>query len=107
MGSTSSLALLKRVSQQIVPLPAATAAAREASELAAAEELVVRIRKVTAKEMVVPAGAVPNLYALVREKREDATPEEFAMRIQQQPREEPELVVRGYRPEPPRQRAEV
>lgn len=105
MGSTSSFDLLKRVSQKIVPLPAATAAAREAGELAGDEELVVRIRTVTAKEMVVAAGAVPNLYALVREKREDETPEEFALRMQQRALEDPELIVDTNRQDLLNQRA--
>ena len=107
MGSTSSFDLLKRVSQKIVSLPAATAAAREAGELAGDEELVVRIRKVTAKEMVVAAGAVPNLYALVREKREDETPEEFARRMQQKALEDPELVIDTNRQDLLNQRALV
>src|SRR5690606_8014531 len=69
------------------------------------EELVVRIRTVTAKEMVVAAGAVPNLYALVREKREDETPEEFALRMQQRALEDPELIVDTNRQDLLNQRA--
>ena len=90
MGS-SVLDLLKQANTKTVTLPHSTRSARDAGLIGDGDEIVARIRKVTAKETAQTIGRVPRLLAVFREKRDDETPREFAERMQKQALEDPEL----------------
>jgi hypothetical protein len=94
---TRSIALLSKLAAKIVELPDATATAAANGELQPGETIVARIRKVSAKEMVVAAGATPLLYGLVRERREDEGQDEFLERLQTLVNEDPDLRIESLK----------
>jgi hypothetical protein len=96
MGS-SVLDLLKQANTTLVTLAHATASARAGGHLGEGDELVARIRKVTAKESAQAIGRVPRLLAAFREKRDDETFLQFSMRMGEKALEDPELLEAMFR----------
>lgn len=95
----SRLDILKRQATRLVTLPNATATALASKDLQDGEELVVRIRRVLAKEAATAAGAVPQLFSLARAQMQGETEDEMRERLLRDLTDDPTLMQQAQEQE--------
>lgn len=92
MTLTNTLAKLRNATTGVVELPSLTSTLRANGDIGPSDTVMVQIRKVKAAEIVADTGSTPLMLAVLKERRQGETQEQFRARLSERIGDDPSAI---------------